>query len=935
MNGYGTYALTTDGVWTYNLDNTNSAVQALNDGESLTDTFTVQTIDGTSQIVSVTINGANDVVVDTTPPTVDITSTKTTFKAGETAEVTFTFSEAPVDFSISDISVTGGTLTTLAVNPANPQVYTATFTPTATNSLNGSIAIAAGTFTDTAGNNNLLSNTLGISGDTLAPTAPNITSISDDTGVSNSDRITKDKTLTLSGTAEANSTVQLLLDNNVIGTASTNVSGNWSFNYTGTPLADSIYPFIATATDSAGNASTTSTPFVVTVDTIAAIPVLSLANDSGSSNSDRITNSGVVNIIGLETGASWQYSTNNGGTWINGTGTSFTLTGNGTKNVIARQTDLAGNTSSNSALFTFTLDTSAPSKTATVTSLTPDTGISATDFITNDGTTSRTYSGTLSSALAIGESLQVSVNGTTWAEASVSNTTWIFNDATAQSSNWTIQTRVVDVAGNAGTIRNKIVTLDQQISDPNLVSLDLAATSDTGASSTDNLTNIEKPRFTVTFDRTKAKTGDILEIRQGSTLLGATTINSTQASSGSANVILTVGLAQGVNTLSAVHRDAAGNSVTGTSTLNVTYDNQISAASALTLDLLATSDSGSSSTDNITNIILPTVAISFDNTKAQAGDTLQIRKGSTVLGTVTLDAAQANAGIANITLSTALTSGVNTLSGVHRDAAGNIVTGTNALAVTLDNTRPATARVTGYTSTSINGISEPNARVLLSTSASSPSSFVSTATADGTGKFTIDLSGLSGSFSGTSYSLFTQDVAGNLSAASGIEKVIVGTSGVDILTGVGGAKSDLLIGNGSTDIAQYLVSGNAISLTGQVSSVSGSINIGTANIDVLTEIETIQFTNTGYSGVGTGSNQLRSTILNSSLANNSVSALSGNYDVTSGVFTLGSTTPNATLLAFDSNAGTGTNYEGFLLLDKPSIAGSLSASSGIVTIGGI
>ena len=29
-NGYGTYALTAAGVWTYTLDNTNAAVQALN-----------------------------------------------------------------------------------------------------------------------------------------------------------------------------------------------------------------------------------------------------------------------------------------------------------------------------------------------------------------------------------------------------------------------------------------------------------------------------------------------------------------------------------------------------------------------------------------------------------------------------------------------------------------------------------------------------------------------------------------------------------------------------------------------------------------------------------------------------------------------------------------------------------------------------------------
>ena len=41
--------MTADGVWTYKLDNDNSAVQALNVGDTLTDTFTVTTIDGTAQ----------------------------------------------------------------------------------------------------------------------------------------------------------------------------------------------------------------------------------------------------------------------------------------------------------------------------------------------------------------------------------------------------------------------------------------------------------------------------------------------------------------------------------------------------------------------------------------------------------------------------------------------------------------------------------------------------------------------------------------------------------------------------------------------------------------------------------------------------------------------------------------------------------------------
>jgi VCBS repeat-containing protein len=58
--GYGTFTMTADGVWTYTLDNANCAVQALNACNTLTDTFTVTTVDGTAKVVSVTIHGTND-----------------------------------------------------------------------------------------------------------------------------------------------------------------------------------------------------------------------------------------------------------------------------------------------------------------------------------------------------------------------------------------------------------------------------------------------------------------------------------------------------------------------------------------------------------------------------------------------------------------------------------------------------------------------------------------------------------------------------------------------------------------------------------------------------------------------------------------------------------------------------------------------------------
>ncbi len=68
-NGYGTFTIDAAGLWVYILDDDNAAVQALNVGDTLTDTFTAITVDGTSQLVTITIDGANDAAVIIGPAT--------------------------------------------------------------------------------------------------------------------------------------------------------------------------------------------------------------------------------------------------------------------------------------------------------------------------------------------------------------------------------------------------------------------------------------------------------------------------------------------------------------------------------------------------------------------------------------------------------------------------------------------------------------------------------------------------------------------------------------------------------------------------------------------------------------------------------------------------------------------------------------------------
>ncbi|MFA0069494.1 VCBS domain-containing protein, partial [Vibrio breoganii] len=59
----GTLHLTDSGAWTYDLDNTNPTVQALSKGATATDTITVQSADGTTHKVTITVNGTNDKAV--------------------------------------------------------------------------------------------------------------------------------------------------------------------------------------------------------------------------------------------------------------------------------------------------------------------------------------------------------------------------------------------------------------------------------------------------------------------------------------------------------------------------------------------------------------------------------------------------------------------------------------------------------------------------------------------------------------------------------------------------------------------------------------------------------------------------------------------------------------------------------------------------------
>ena len=117
------------------------------------------------------------IAVDTVAPTLMITRGGTgTLMIGTTDTITFTLSEPSTAFSAGDISVSGGSVSSFLGSGVS---YTAVFTPTPNFTGSATLAVAAGTFTDGAGNANLAASPLSIHiGLDAAPTAPiNVTGV--------------------------------------------------------------------------------------------------------------------------------------------------------------------------------------------------------------------------------------------------------------------------------------------------------------------------------------------------------------------------------------------------------------------------------------------------------------------------------------------------------------------------------------------------------------------------------------------------------------------------------------------------------------------------------------------------------------------------------------------------------------------------------------
>jgi hypothetical protein len=221
----------------------------------------------------------------------------------------------------------------------------------------------------------------------------------------------------------------------------------------------------------------TSNANAIVVEKGAATPTITLATDTGSSLTDGITSIGTVNVTGLETGATWQYSIK-GASFVNGTGTSFLLPANLTYNtgdIQVRQIDKAGNVSASSVNpISWSIDTKAETP---VEMSFNDTGAIDGDNITKDGEF------TVSDA-EVGAKISYSLDSGKTFTLSANNSFIVPEGAYTKGQ---IQIKQIDAAGNTSAAGSSVVALTV---DETVVVPTIALTKDDGISLTDGITNV-------------------------------------------------------------------------------------------------------------------------------------------------------------------------------------------------------------------------------------------------------------------------------------------------------------------------------------------------------------------------------------------------------------------------------------------------------------
>ncbi|WP_177222696.1 Ig-like domain-containing protein [Chitinophaga sp. YR627] len=615
---------------------------------------------------------------------------------------TITTAKNPTNDNTPDVTGTAEANSTVTIIVDGTSVGTTTadasgnYTFTLPVQVDGTHAVTA-TSTDAAGNNSAPSATLNLKIDTQAPSVPTITTAKNPTN---------DNTPDVSGTAEANSTVTIIVDGSSVGTTTADASGNYTFTLPG--QVDGTYAITATSTDASGNTSAPSATLNLKIDTQApGVPTITTAKNPTNDNTPDVTGTAEANstVTIIVDGASV------GTTTADGSGNyTFTLPVqvDGTHAVTATSTDAAGNTSAPSATLNLKIDTQAPTVPTITTAKNP----------TNDNTPD--VSGTAEANSTVTIYIGGTSAGTTTADASGNYT---FTLPAQVDGIYAVTATSTDAAGNTSV---PSATLNLKI--------------DTQAPSVPTITTAKNP----TNDNTPDVTGTA-EANSTVTIIvdGASVGTTTADASGNYTFTLPVQV-DGTHAVTATSTDAAGNTSAPSATLNLKIDTQAPGVPTITTAKNPTNDN----TPDVTGT-------------AEANSTVTIIVDGASVGTTTADAS----GSYTFTLPVQV-DGTHAVTATSTDAAGNTSAPSATLNLKIDTQAPSVPTITtaknptNDNTPDVSGTAEANSTVTIYIGGTS----VGTTTADASGNYTFTLPvQTDGTYAVTATST---DAAGNTSVPS-------------------------------------------------------------------------------------------------------------------------------------------------------------------------
>ncbi|WP_447854276.1 Ig-like domain-containing protein [Enterobacter mori] len=661
----GSTKVNPDGSWSFTPD------QALSNGEhDLTTTVTDPSGNTGPEGSHVVIT------VDVVPGKVEITGV-----TDDVGSVTGSLSQnAVTDDTRPQIGGTAKAGSTVTIMDGSNVLGTTTAGADGTWSFTPSVDLGRGehSFTATAKDpmgNESSSSSWTVTIDTDAPVKPTIDAALDDVGTVqgtlSDGSSTDDPTPTLSGKAEAGSTVKIYDQNGLLGEVTAKADGTWSFSPTA-KLPEGEHRFHVTATDKAGNTSAASDDFVLNLDYTAPdaskVSITDVVDDFGSvtgsvtSGGKTDDNTPLIKGTGAEAGNT--ITVYNGdkvigtakvqadGTWELQVTKALP---DGTYNLTVKETDSVGNTTAASPEYIIQIDAGGQPLPPTLSSVeddvAPHTGPLQKDATTNDNTLLLTGTAEANVTVRIyGGPNGTTLLGETQADAQGK---WSFNTPKLADG---VHTFVAEAINDIGQVSPQTggfpVTVDT--SAPGEVTGFIVSDNEgpkTGVLSNGDTTDDATPTISG-----KAEPGSVVHVYVNGQE------NGTAVADANGNWTYTTGsLADGEYTFTARAEDSAGNLGAENAGVTVTLD-----TSSVPVTIVRVMDdkgtvTGELKANDVTDDARPDII-----GKAKAGSIVTIKDGSVVLGTVTADAS----GNWTFTPTSDLGDGVHNITATAKDLTG-------------------------------------------------------------------------------------------------------------------------------------------------------------------------------------------------------------------------------------------------------------------------